>query len=98
MKQKAFAFIDLQGDIDSFLSASSKKNFVRIIIVATAELGSNAAEAVKDQKPPVHVIGLADLENSQIDWDCYDNTKKIKLKPAKQLRQHQTGETPCFFQ
>jgi predicted helicase len=45
---------------------------------------------VKDQKPPVHVIGLADLENSQIDWDCYDNTKKIKLKPTKQLRQHQT--------
>ncbi|MDR1958482.1 MAG: restriction endonuclease, partial [Planctomycetaceae bacterium] len=72
-----------KGDIDSFLSASSKRDFVRRIIVATAELGSNATDAVKDQKPPVHVIGLADLENSQIDWDCYDNTKKIKLKPTK---------------
>ncbi|MDR3234060.1 MAG: DEAD/DEAH box helicase family protein [Planctomycetaceae bacterium] len=77
-------------DIDSFLAASSKKEFDRRIIVATTELNSNAAEAVKNQNPPVHIIGLADLENSQIDWTIWDETKKVKLKPTKTLRPHQT--------
>ncbi|MDR1922925.1 MAG: restriction endonuclease [Planctomycetaceae bacterium] len=64
-----------KGDIDSFLSASSKKEFVRRIIVATTGFGINAKEAIKDQSPPVHTIGLLDLANSQINWSVYDNKR-----------------------
>ncbi|MDR2439319.1 MAG: DEAD/DEAH box helicase family protein, partial [Planctomycetaceae bacterium] len=77
-------------DIDSFLAASSKKEFVRRIIVATTDLGKNAEDAIQNQKPPVHVIGLSDLEHSQIDWNEYFNNDKIRLKQKHTLRPHQT--------
>ncbi|MDR2761818.1 MAG: DEAD/DEAH box helicase family protein, partial [Planctomycetaceae bacterium] len=76
-------------DIDSFLAASSKKDFVRRILVATSDLGKNAEDAVKNQNPPVHVIGLSDLESSKIDWDEYFCNDKIRLKPNKVLYSHQ---------
>ncbi|MDR0704480.1 MAG: DEAD/DEAH box helicase family protein, partial [Planctomycetaceae bacterium] len=76
-------------DIDSFLAASSKKEFVRRILVATTDLGKNAENAVQNQNPPVHVIGLSDLENGQIDWDEYFHNNKIRLKPKKTLHPHQ---------
>ncbi|GHT37510.1 hypothetical protein FACS189427_10550 [Planctomycetales bacterium] len=80
-----------KADIDSFLAASSKKEFVRRIIVATADLSTNAEEATKEQQPPVHTIGIADLENSKIDWSQFDPDKpgKVKLQPKKELREHQ---------
>ncbi|MDR1384160.1 MAG: restriction endonuclease, partial [Planctomycetaceae bacterium] len=77
-------------DIDSFLAASSKKKFVRRILVATTDLGKNAEDAIQNQHPPVHVIGLSDLENSCIDWDEYFRNNKIRRKPVKELRPHQT--------
>ncbi|MDR2757512.1 MAG: DEAD/DEAH box helicase family protein, partial [Planctomycetaceae bacterium] len=77
-------------DIDSFLAASSKKDFVRRILVATTDLGKNAEDAIQDQNPPVHVVGLSDLESSQIDWDEYFDNNKIRLKPKKIVRPHQT--------
>ncbi|MDR1268449.1 MAG: DEAD/DEAH box helicase family protein, partial [Planctomycetaceae bacterium] len=78
-------------DIDSFLAASSKKEFVRRIIVATSELGKNAQEVILNQHPPVHVIGLSDLENSLIDWSQFNPQKpeQLKLKEKKKLRDHQ---------
>ncbi|MDR0704515.1 MAG: DEAD/DEAH box helicase family protein [Planctomycetaceae bacterium] len=76
-------------DIDSFLAASSKNEFTRRILVATTDLGKNADDTIQNQNPPVHVIGLSDLENSQIDWDEFFNNNKIRLKPNKTLRPHQ---------
>ncbi|MDR2704619.1 MAG: DEAD/DEAH box helicase family protein, partial [Planctomycetaceae bacterium] len=76
-------------DIDSFLAASSKKEFVRRILVTTTSLNKNAEDVIQNQNPPVHVVGLSDLENSQIDWDEYFSNNKIRLKPAKILRPHQ---------
>ncbi|MDR3196931.1 MAG: DEAD/DEAH box helicase family protein, partial [Planctomycetaceae bacterium] len=76
-------------DIDSFLAASSKKEFVRRILVATTSLGKNAEDAIQNQNPPVHIIGLSDFENSRIDWDEYFDSNNIRLKPTKELRPHQ---------
>ncbi|MDR1485590.1 MAG: restriction endonuclease, partial [Planctomycetaceae bacterium] len=72
-----------KSDIDSFLAASSKKGFVRRILVVTTDLGKNAEDAILNQNPPVHVIGLSDLENCRIDWNEYFRNNKIRLKPAK---------------
>ncbi|MDR2761952.1 MAG: DEAD/DEAH box helicase family protein, partial [Planctomycetaceae bacterium] len=78
-------------DIDSFLAASSKKNFARRILVATTELGKNALDAIQNQNPPVHVIGLSNFENSAIDWNEYFNNNKIRLKNKLKLKEHQTN-------
>ncbi|MGL6193556.1 MAG: restriction endonuclease, partial [Thermoguttaceae bacterium] len=70
-----------KADIDSFLATSSKKPFVRRIIVSTTSHWSNNAIGVlKDIEPPVQIIGLSDLENSNIDWSQFSFEKSAKLK------------------
>ncbi|MDR2170016.1 MAG: DEAD/DEAH box helicase family protein [Planctomycetaceae bacterium] len=78
-----------KSDIDSFLAVSSKRDFVRRILVITSELGKNAADAIRNQEPPVHVIDLLKLRESKIDWDLYFADRKVRLKPTKRLRPHQ---------
>ena len=82
-----------KSHIDSFLAASGKKNqFVgRIIVSSTPYWSKNAEDAIHGQYPPVQRIDLNDLDASAIDWSAYDvNKPKVKLKPKKQLRPHQT--------
>ena len=73
------AVID-KPSVDSFLSTSSKtfldKDTMqtvsfsnRLWISTTNHWGSNAEEAIKNQKPPVSRIGLTDLEISPVDWE-----------------------------
>lgn len=73
------AVID-KPSVDSFLSTSSKtfrdpETFQttsfsnRLWISTTNHWGTNAEEAIKNQKPPVSRIGLVDLETSPVDWD-----------------------------
>lgn len=73
------AVID-KPSVDSFLSTSSKtfldKDTMqtvsfsnRLWISTTNHWGTNAEEAIKNQKPPVSRIGLTDLEISPVDWE-----------------------------
>ncbi|HWU35761.1 MAG TPA: DEAD/DEAH box helicase family protein, partial [Methylovorus sp.] len=80
-----------KSDIDSFFTASGKTTFSqRIIVSTTNHWSANAQDAIIDQHPPVSVITLTDLENSQIDWAKYQSTHEVVLKAKKQLREHQT--------
>ena len=79
-----------KSDIDSFFTASGKKQFSQRIIVATTNNWSEHAEdALQNQQPPVTKIDLNDLENSQIDWSKYQPNQQLILKEKKKLRDHQ---------
>lgn len=81
-----------KSDIDSFFTASGKTQFSqRIIVHTTNHWSDNAYNSFSDQNPPVSLISLYHLQNSQIDWSKYDVEKRnIALKPKKSLREHQT--------
>ncbi|WP_397334644.1 DEAD/DEAH box helicase [Paenarthrobacter nitroguajacolicus] len=80
-------------DIDSFLSASSKKPFTNAVVVDTTEgdWSNNALEMLENRHVPVQRIGLGDFRHSNIDWSTYDLTAPTtpKLFDKKQLRPHQ---------
>ncbi|MFA5702631.1 MAG: DEAD/DEAH box helicase family protein, partial [Advenella sp.] len=87
-----------KADIDSFFTASGRRDFShRVIVTTTNEWTNNALSALDNQNPPVSVINLADLERSQIDWEAYvvDEPvysvadEPIRLKQQKTLREHQ---------
>ena len=80
-----------KSDIDSFFTASGKTQFSqRIIVHTTNHWSDNAYNSFADQHPPVSLISLYHLQNSQIDWLKYDVDKRnIALKPKKHLREHQ---------
>ncbi|SFT44778.1 type ISP restriction/modification enzyme [Arthrobacter sp. ov118] len=80
-------------DIDSFLSASSKKPFTNAVVVDTTEgdWSTNALEMLENRHVPVQRIGLSDFRHSNIDWSTYDLMAPTtpKLFDKKQLRPHQ---------
>lgn len=78
-------------DIDSFFTASGKNTFTRRLIVdsTAGDWSKNAENALVGQTIPVTRLSLRDLELSSIDWSVYARDKKVKLKPGKQLREHQ---------
>ena len=57
-------------DIDSFMSASSKRFFVERMVVDTTrgEWSPHAREMLKDQQPVVSRLRLQDFRASDIDW------------------------------
>jgi len=76
--------------INSFLADASRKYFSHRIIVTTSDnWGGNAEQTLFNQDPPVSLINLHDLENSQIDWSKYQSKEAIVLKEKKTLRPHQ---------
>lgn len=79
-----------RADLDSFFTASGKKGFARRLIVDTTGVNwsEHAENALSGQAIETQRIGLAELENSPIDWSVYA-PNKIKIKPKKQLRDHQ---------
>jgi len=82
-----------KADIDSFISASGHKAFVSRILIDTTQKpwGSNAEEMLANQHVPVMRINLADLENSAINWSCYQvsQPEAVSLKAKHVPRPHQ---------
>jgi predicted helicase len=80
-----------KSDIDSFFSASGKNHFTRRIIVDSTrcDWSEHAEAALQGQSIATLRIGLAELENSPIDWSVYTPYKPVKLKAKKSLREHQ---------
>ena len=86
-----------KADIDTFLSASGKQiapdgkatyYSARIIIATNDNWTSHASEAIVDQQIPVTRIGLAQIQNSAIDWEkFFAGAKKTIVK--KSVRPHQ---------
>ena len=86
-----------KADIDTFLSASGKQiapdgkatyYSARIIVATNDNWTSHASEAIVDQQIPVTRIGLAQIQNSAIDWEkFFAGAKKTIVK--KSVRPHQ---------
>jgi len=83
-----------KADIDSFFTASGKKQFTsRIIISTTDKWSKNAEDALPDQHPPVSRLRVQDLADSSIDWSSFSlkHPDKMKLRAKKKPRPHQTA-------
>jgi predicted helicase len=89
-----------KADIDSFFTASGKRFSTldgerefshRIIVSTTDKWSKHAEEALADQSLPVARLWFKDLADSPIDWSQFSlaNIKNIRLKPKKEVRQHQ---------
>lgn len=79
-------------DIDTFMSASGKAGFTERIIVSTTEKWNQHAEdAIQGQQIPVRRLGVADLEQSVVDWDGFDwaAPQQLPVTDKKKLRPHQ---------
>lgn len=97
---QAYATIDKPA-VDSFLSTSSREfkneqlqttRFAhRLWISTTNKWGPNAAEAIKNQHPPVSRLSLADLMEAPVDWDKLEQGihGPAARIPPKTLRPHQ---------
>lgn len=80
-----------KSDLDSFFTASGKIGFLRRLIVDTTrrDWSEHAETALQGQGVATQRIGLAELENSPIDWSVYAPNKPVKIKAKKELREHQ---------
>jgi predicted helicase len=80
-----------KSDIDSFFTASGKRQFSRRLIIDTTDApwSVNAEAALNDQNAPVSRIGLDRLEKSPIDWSAYLLRDEIKVAAKKTIRPHQ---------
>ncbi len=90
----------LKKDIDSFLAASAKADYVERLIVETTEVAwSKQAKAMlRNQSIPVVRIGLRDLRASTVDWSQFEASRKVfRLKP-KVLREDQAKAKEAVIQ
>lgn len=80
-----------KADIDSFFTASGKRQFSRRLIIDTTDApwSGNAEEALNDQDKPVSRIALDRLEESPIDWSAYLLRNELKIAAKKTIRPHQ---------
>lgn len=80
-----------KADIDSFFTASGKRQFSRRLIIDTSDApwSANAEDALSDQDKPISRIGLDRLEESPIDWSAYLLRDEVKIAPPKSIRPHQ---------
>ncbi|MBR0684174.1 DEAD/DEAH box helicase [Roseomonas eburnea] len=80
-----------KADIDSFFTASGRRQFGRRLIIDTTDApwSQNAEAALVDQEKPVTRIGLDRLEESPIDWSAYLLRDEVRIGPRKTIRPHQ---------
>ena len=79
-----------KSDIDSFLSASSQKQFSsRLLITTTKSIGENARNTISDQEKPVQVVDWIRLNDSSVDWSLAQKGLKSKQQTPRNLRPHQ---------
>ena len=79
-----------KSDIDSFLSASSRKLYShRLLVTTTRTIGSNARETLSAQEKPVSVVDWARLCSSPVNWESVNNKKLESQIKFRELRPHQ---------
>jgi predicted helicase len=71
------------SDLGNFFTLSGKGGFTQRLIVATAPLTKNAADALDGQSIPVNLITLEDLEAAPVDWAQFSIDAPEKLKPLQ---------------
>ncbi|MGY6501826.1 MAG: DEAD/DEAH box helicase [Acidimicrobiales bacterium] len=81
-----------KGEVDSFISESSKAHWARRIIVSTTDRWSkHAEEALEGHTIPIERLGVDHLDAMTVDWSTYDvtNPKGLKATARHVLRPHQ---------
>lgn len=87
-----------KGDVDTFLSTSSKFFYVngvqtkfshRYFVTTTDNYTKNADDALRNQDPAVTRIGMDELLNSPINWDQFALNDSLVLQDKYGLRPHQ---------
>ena len=80
-----------KGEIDSFISRSSRPEFAqRVLIETTGRAWSSKAEgALRGLAPPATRIGIQDLRSSPINWAEFADHGHVKFADRKQSRPHQ---------
>ena len=83
-------------DVDTFVTASGivftgGPRFTRRIFVSTTTRWSQNAEEALLQEVPIARLGVADFENSSIDWTKYDigTPTRMVQREKKSPREHQ---------
>jgi predicted helicase len=78
-------------DVDSFFTASGKKEFSHRLIVSTTDKWSdNLEKSIQNQQIPVKRLTVYDLANSPIDWSQF-SLSKYNDSPQKQTVRDTTG-------
>ena len=69
-----------KSDLDSFISASSTKDFSRLLLVdtSTQPLGKNAQKVFDNLNQDYLRIQLSELEESRIDWMTFINDGEVR--------------------
>lgn len=78
--------------LGTYFTELGKEAFTAGLVVTTSNNWSkHADEAFTGQSKSVTRIGLAELENSTVDWDTFSfaHPEELKLKEKKSLRPHQ---------
>lgn len=80
-----------KADLDSFISASSTPDFVRLLLVdtSTQSIGKNAQSVFDNLDKDYLRIQLVELEESRIDWLTFIREDRVQLRAKKDLRDHQ---------
>jgi superfamily II DNA or RNA helicase len=79
-----------KSDIDSFLSASSQKQFSnRLLITTTKAIGDNARNTLSNQEKPVQIVDWIRLNESTVDWSLAAQGFKPAKHTPRELRPHQ---------
>lgn len=78
-------------DLGNFFTLSGRGGFTQRMIVATAPLSRNAADALENQTIPVELITVEDLEAAPIDWSQFSlqQPEVMRKLPPKSPRKHQ---------
>ena len=78
-------------DIDSFISASAKRDFAERLIIETTDVpwSPHAETMLQGQTIPTIRIGLRELRESQVDWSMFEATGTINRPKPKKLREDQ---------
>lgn len=100
--------------VDSFLATAGRSfkdenqnfkltHFSNCLWVSTTnKWGTNAEEAIKNQKPPVQRISLTDLQNASVDWEKLENgihgeQARIKIKSIRKHQKEAMDKTQVHF-
>ena len=79
-----------KGDVDTFLSESSREQFAfRLLIATTDRVGANARRTMEGQEKPASLLLLGDLRSQSVEWPESPESLLPATRVAKQPRPDQ---------
>lgn len=80
-----------KADTDSFFANANQDCFERTMFIDTTnkKWSSNALEQAEKQEKPCTIIGISQLEASNIDWSKFHWEDTVEVFAKKEPRQHQ---------